>query len=141
MTKDEILDALEDERENLIDAIEGLSDLDLLEAGVVEDWSIKDILAHLSAWEAELVKLLWQARQPGAASQWHLCQRGTGRRSECSLEPGGPLAPARPGDGRLHLCAQTNRAAGAVLLGCRPDRPSALALAERPPTLGMDRHR
>lgn len=63
MTKDEILDALEDERENLIDAIDGLSDLELLEAGVVEDWSIKDILAHLSAWEAELVKLLWQVRQ------------------------------------------------------------------------------
>ena len=63
MTKDEILDALEDERENLIDAIEGLSDEDMLESGVVGDWSIKDILAHLSAWEAELVKLLWQARQ------------------------------------------------------------------------------
>lgn len=63
MTKDEILDALEDERENLIDAIDGLSDEDLLEAGVIGDWSIKDILAHLSAWEAELVKLLWQAHQ------------------------------------------------------------------------------
>jgi hypothetical protein len=62
MTKDEILDALEDERENLLDAIEGLSDEEMLEAGVVGDWSIKDILAHLSAWEAELVKLLWQAR-------------------------------------------------------------------------------
>jgi hypothetical protein len=61
MTKDEILDALEDERENLLDAIEGLSDEVMLEAGVVGDWSIKDILAHLSAWEAELVKLLWQA--------------------------------------------------------------------------------
>jgi hypothetical protein len=62
MTKDEILDALEDQRESLLDAIEGLPDLILLEPGVTGEWSIKDILAHLSAWEAELVKLLWQAR-------------------------------------------------------------------------------
>jgi hypothetical protein len=63
MTKDEILDALEDEREKLMDAIEGLSNEEMIEASVVGDWSIKDILAHLSAWEAELVKLLWQIRQ------------------------------------------------------------------------------
>ena len=63
MTKDEILDTLEDNRERLLDAIEGLSDQALLESGVVGDWSVKDLLAHISAWEAELVKLLWQARQ------------------------------------------------------------------------------
>jgi len=27
------------------------------------DWSIKDILHHLTMWEAELVKLLWQISQ------------------------------------------------------------------------------
>src|SRR3990172_10432092 len=35
----------------------------MLEPGVIGDWSIKDILVHLSLWEAELVTLLWQARQ------------------------------------------------------------------------------
>ena len=63
MTKDEILDALEDNRENLLEALEGLSDAAMLEVGVVGDWSVKDLLAHISAWEAELVKLLWQAHQ------------------------------------------------------------------------------
>lgn len=63
MTQDEILDALEDERENLLDAIDGLSDEQLTEPGVAEDWSIKDILHHLAMWEAEMVKLLWQAAQ------------------------------------------------------------------------------
>ncbi len=63
MNKDELLDALEDGREQLIEAIDDLSDEALTEPGVVGDWSVKDILAHLNAWEAELIKLLWQARQ------------------------------------------------------------------------------
>jgi len=63
MTKDELLDALEDERENLMETIEGLSDEVMLVPGVIGDWSVKDILSHLSQWEAELVKLLWQAQQ------------------------------------------------------------------------------
>ena len=61
MTKDEILDALEDEREKFLDIIDGLPDEAMQEPGVVGEWSIKDILSHLSMWEAELVKLLWQA--------------------------------------------------------------------------------
>ena len=63
MTQDEILDALEDEREKFMDAIEGLSQEAMQEPGVIADWSVKDILFHLSMWEAELVKLLWQAVQ------------------------------------------------------------------------------
>jgi hypothetical protein len=63
MTQDEILDALEDERENFLEAIDGLNDEALLLPGVVGDWSIKDILHHLTMWEAELVKLLWEVSQ------------------------------------------------------------------------------
>jgi hypothetical protein len=63
MNKEEILTALEDEREHFLEVIEGLSDEEMVEAGVVGPWSVKDTLAHLSRWEAELVKILWQAKQ------------------------------------------------------------------------------
>ena len=63
MNKDEILDALEDSREVFLDAIDGLSDEALQETGVIGAWSVKDIIVHLAMWEAELVKLLWQAAQ------------------------------------------------------------------------------
>ncbi len=63
MNKDEILDALEDERENFLEAVDGLSDEALLTPGVVGEWSVKDLLYHITMWEAELVKLLWQASQ------------------------------------------------------------------------------
>ncbi len=54
---------LEDEREKFLDAFDGLSDEQLQIPGVTREWSVKDIIAHLSYWEAELVKLLWQVRQ------------------------------------------------------------------------------
>jgi hypothetical protein len=63
MEKKEILSALDEEREQFLEAIEGLSEAKMVEAGVVGEWSVKDIMAHLSRWEAELVKLLWQAKQ------------------------------------------------------------------------------
>lgn len=63
MTKTEIIAKLEEGREQFLDAIEGLSEDDMLQPGVVDEWSVKDILVHLARWETELVKLLWQANQ------------------------------------------------------------------------------
>ena len=63
MTQDEILDSLEDEREKLLEAIEGLSDEQMIEPSLGGGWSVKDVLHHLAMWEAEIVKLLWQASQ------------------------------------------------------------------------------
>lgn len=40
------------------DSYTGLSDARLLEPGVVGDWSVKDILAHVNTWEDEALKYL-----------------------------------------------------------------------------------
>jgi len=63
MNKDELLDALEDEREKFLEAIEGLDDQAFSEHGLPNGWSINDVLFHLSTTEAELVKFLWQLSQ------------------------------------------------------------------------------
>lgn len=63
MEKNELLKALEDSREQFMTLIEDLADEDMQIPGVVGEWSIKDILIHISRWEAELVKLLWQVQQ------------------------------------------------------------------------------
>src|SRR5512147_2859948 len=62
MNKQELIEALEDGRESFLDLLEGISDEEMLEPGVAGEWSVKDILSHLSRWEAELIKLLWQAK-------------------------------------------------------------------------------
>ena len=75
MKKDEILSELEDKREQFLDTIDGLSDQALQEPGVVGDWSVKDVMSHISAWEAELVKLLWQAKQGQKPTSVHFSDK------------------------------------------------------------------
>ena len=74
MTKDEIVKALEDTRKEFLAAIEGLSDQQLQEPGVNGDWSVKDLLYHISLWEAELVTLLWQATAGQTPTTVHFTQ-------------------------------------------------------------------
>jgi hypothetical protein len=74
MNKDEVLDALEDEREKFLDAIEGLSPEQMSEPGVVDTWSVKDIIHHLSLWEAEMVRLLYQVLEGEKPSTVHFKQ-------------------------------------------------------------------
>lgn len=63
MNKAALIEALEAERQRCEELLEELSDDTLVQPGVIDDWSIKDLLAHITMWEAELVKLLWQAKQ------------------------------------------------------------------------------
>lgn len=58
MPKKELIDAYHHARALLLDAIEGLSEDAILQAGAVGYWSVKDVLAHLTAWESELVTAL-----------------------------------------------------------------------------------
>ncbi len=55
MNRDEILEELDNSRERLLVALEPLPDEALLQPGVMGDWSIADLLDHLTAWESELV--------------------------------------------------------------------------------------
>ncbi len=63
MNKAELLTALKDEREKFLQAIAGLTDDELAEAKVMGEWTIKDLMAHLTVWESELVTLLAFTRQ------------------------------------------------------------------------------
>jgi hypothetical protein len=42
----------------LADSYAGMSDVQLVEHGVVDDWSVKDILAHVTTWEEEALQHL-----------------------------------------------------------------------------------
>ncbi len=52
------------------------------EPGVIDDWSVKDILAHVTMWEAELVKLLFQARQGRKPTTVHFSKVSVDERNE-----------------------------------------------------------
>lgn len=71
MNKRELLDELESSRERILELIDDLEDAAYEEVGVNGAWSLKDVLAHLTRWEAELVKLLWQISQGQAPTTAH----------------------------------------------------------------------
>ena len=63
MNKRELLYELESSREWFLELIDDVLDEGFEDPGVNGNWSLKDVLAHLTRWEAELVKLLWQVSQ------------------------------------------------------------------------------
>ena len=63
MSKADVIDDVRAARAELRDAIDGLTPDEMLQAGVVGMWSIKDTLAHLVSWEAELVTALSKLEQ------------------------------------------------------------------------------
>jgi hypothetical protein len=63
MNRDEILEELDRVREELLVAIEPLPDEALLQPGVMDDWTLADILAHLVVWESEMVTALLRIDQ------------------------------------------------------------------------------
>jgi hypothetical protein len=71
MNKSELLNELESSREKFLELIDDIQDEAFEEPGVNGAWSLKDVLAHLARWEAELVKLLWQISQGQAPTSAH----------------------------------------------------------------------
>jgi hypothetical protein len=58
MRKEQLLDRLDKAWKELAAAYAGLSEAELTEPGVVGDWSVKDMLAHVMVWEEEAIKHL-----------------------------------------------------------------------------------
>lgn len=60
--KQELINELMSARAELVEALAGLTPDHMLITGVVGLWSIKDVLAHLGAWESEVVTALNQVQ-------------------------------------------------------------------------------
>jgi hypothetical protein len=63
MTVEEIVESLDATRERLLTVLEPLPDEALEYPGTIGPWSVKDVLAHLAAWESELVTGLLHLQQ------------------------------------------------------------------------------
>ncbi len=65
MAKEQVLGEIRAARASLLAAIAGLPDDALLRSHVVGYWSIKDVLAHLTVWQSELITALDHVDNPG----------------------------------------------------------------------------
>jgi hypothetical protein len=62
-TKTELLESITGEWDNLQTALDGLSEEQMLLPGVVESWSIKDVVAHITFWQVRLVTAMFKAEK------------------------------------------------------------------------------
>lgn len=62
-TKTELIQAVEREWENLQTALDGLTDDQMQMPGVVDDWTIKDVIAHITFWQVRLVTAMFKAEK------------------------------------------------------------------------------
>jgi hypothetical protein len=63
MNKAQLLLALQDARTHMETALAGLTEEQMVDPSVLDEWSIKDALSHLTAWEAEMVAALARAQR------------------------------------------------------------------------------
>jgi hypothetical protein len=58
MKRQQVLKRLEETWAALQESYAGLADSEMMEPGVIGEWSVKDILAHITTWEVEALKVL-----------------------------------------------------------------------------------
>lgn len=63
MNKNDLLEKLAQSRADFQELLEAYTEDELITPHLPGGWSVKDVLVHLMLWEAELIKLLFQAQQ------------------------------------------------------------------------------
>ncbi|MHA2246434.1 MAG: ClbS/DfsB family four-helix bundle protein [Candidatus Hodarchaeales archaeon] len=66
-TKGELIELLRNKRKELESILDGLSEVQKLKPGAHDEWSIKDIIAHIMVWEQrglEWIKVIIKGRDP-----------------------------------------------------------------------------
>jgi uncharacterized protein (TIGR03083 family) len=74
MNRQQLLQKLDQAWAQIKESYAGLSDSQLTEPGVMGDWSVKDILAHVTWWEEEALKhlplIIKQGKPPRYSTQY-----------------------------------------------------------------------
>lgn len=58
MTRQQLLDKLEKAWADLKASYAGMSEAQMMQPGVTGEWSVKDILAHVTTWEEEALRMM-----------------------------------------------------------------------------------
>jgi hypothetical protein len=63
MTKDELIQQIESSWADLQSALDGLTEEQMHRPGVVGRWTVKDVLAHIAAWQTRLITAMFKAEK------------------------------------------------------------------------------
>jgi uncharacterized protein (TIGR03083 family) len=71
MTKRELLEAIQKGRAELEAALDGLTPGQMTAPGASGEWSVKDILGHITMWESRLVTTLYAIERGATPKMFH----------------------------------------------------------------------
>nr|NIW42800.1 ClbS/DfsB family four-helix bundle protein [candidate division Zixibacteria bacterium] len=60
MTKEKLIQEIHNERMRLEKTLEEVSEQQMVMPGVMDDWTVKDFLAHITVWEQRMIAWLEQ---------------------------------------------------------------------------------
>ncbi len=63
MNKATLIHRIQEERERLLQALEGLTSEEMSQEPVFGEWTVKDILVHIAVWQGRLITTLFQLEQ------------------------------------------------------------------------------
>ena len=76
MKKQQVLDKINDTWQQLLASTQGLTAAQMTQPGVTGEWSVKDILAHVTWWEEECLKYLPLILQGGRPPRYSVMYGG-----------------------------------------------------------------
>ena len=76
MNRGQLLKRLSSAWEELLESYAGLSEAEMLEPGLTGNWSVKDIIAHISWWEEEALKYLPLILEGGTPPRYSITYGG-----------------------------------------------------------------
>ncbi len=60
MNKEKLIEEIQSERLHLERTLEKISRQQMVAPGVMDDWTVKDLLAHITVWELRMIRWLEQ---------------------------------------------------------------------------------
>ena len=60
MSKEKLIEEIKSERLHLVKTLEKISRQQMVTPGVMDDWTVKDLLAHITVWELRMIRWLEQ---------------------------------------------------------------------------------
>ena len=77
MDKTSLIQRIEESRDSFLEALEGLPDEAYLQEGVIDRWTVKDVLSHMTMWEAQIITLLFRAPSSPTPNTVHFSGEST----------------------------------------------------------------
>src|SRR5688572_29093454 len=93
--RDRLIARLDEEWRAMLDAVEVVPEAALMQPGAVGEWSVRDVMAHISTWEREFLRALPVILEGRRLPHYSTLYGGINAFNAMEQEKAGGLSPAQ----------------------------------------------